>query len=211
MTLQKKDQNKGVQAIRHAKTQPTKAVSKFMKKILLLIAAASLSIQCLAVSLTNRDVLNGLISIDIPTEFTPLDQETLALKFPRTTPPEEGYSNDNASVTIVFRLKTGSPPMTINDLRPLQTTMTKAFNNLKIATRWHQNKIMKINGHDWLVLEFTSPAIDTPIRNLMVVTAVDGKLVAASFNTSSGQAKKWMPVGRKMINSIRTNASGDQP
>ena len=181
-----------------------------MKRILLLIAAAVLSIQCLAGELVNRTVLHRLISIDMPAEFTQLDQETMAFKYPRGIPPREGYGNAAASVTIVFGPKR-SVPLTANELPDLQAAMTKGFSNPNFAVRWHQNKIMKINGRDWLVMEFTSPAIDTQIRNLMAMTSVDGKMVVASFNTTTQLARKWMPVGRQMINSIRINPPENQP
>lgn len=176
-----------------------------MRKLSLFIVALILSVPVLAASLVERTILNNLVTIQLPADFTPLDEQIKRRKFPSGNPPQLVYANKNAAVSIGFTYNTRQK-LTPAQLPDLQKLLVKGLKQVHPNAIWHQETIKTIHGRQWVILEFTTQAVDGPIRNLMAATSANTYLLLTSFNTTRALEKRWLPVGRQMINSIKVNA-----
>lgn len=62
---------------------------------------------------------------------------------------------------------------------------------------------LKINGSEFVTIEFISNAIDTKIYNAMFITTLNGKLLLGTFNCTVNDLNKWKPISKKIISSIK--------
>jgi hypothetical protein len=77
------------------------------------------------------------------------------------------------------------------------------FKKLHPSAEWFRSEVAKINGREFLVLELRTPAIDTEVRNIILGTSVDERLLMISFNVTKELEKEWLPAGRKIVESIK--------
>jgi hypothetical protein len=55
----------------------------------------------------------------------------------------------------------------------------------------------------FFMLDLRTPAIDTEVRNLIIGTSFEGRLLLFTFNTIRELETTWIPVGAKILHSIR--------
>ncbi|MCU0552673.1 MAG: hypothetical protein MUC48_25365 [Leptolyngbya sp. Prado105] len=130
---------------------------------------------------------DGRISFTLPAGFTPLTQEEIALKFPRTgNPPSHAYGNAERNVTIAVTFSQAKlTPAQLPELKAaLRPQISKAVPNLE----WIKDEIIPVNNTQWVHYEFVSQAIDTKVHNDAYFTSFDGRMMGFNFNST---VAKW--------------------
>lgn len=180
---------------------PRDALMEKAVKIRLLIVALILSSNCAAAPpLQVETLMDGKLSLLLPTNFAPLSAERLARKYPRQQPPQLAYSNPETTVNVaVAHTPHPVPP---EQLAAAYSHPERGVKSSVPTAKWYQSRMTTINGRAFFLMEFQSPAADVAVRNIMVGTSLDGRLLIVSFNTTEPLEKEWMPVGRKIIQSI---------
>ena len=64
------------------------------------------------------------------------------------------------------------------------------------SARWFETGIVNVDGRDWLKLNVRTPAIDTEVRNILMGTSCDGRLLLVSVNMTKGLEDEWLETGR---------------
>jgi hypothetical protein len=64
--------------------------------------------------------------------------------------------------------------------------MEQTFERNTPGLRWIARGFKEINGNKWIRLEFQSNAVDTEIRNIVLMTALENGLVMFNFNSTVG-------------------------
>jgi hypothetical protein len=150
-------------------------------------------------TLNDRAVLSGKSNMLIPHSFTIMDEQTIVLKYPVATHrPTEVYTNKEGTINIALNHTVNKA--TPKDLPEVKKVMEGQFN--KAPFNFIKSELKEMNGSEFIVLEFVSPATDTKIYNLMAIASLEGRLVIITFNCTQDQRKEWEPIGKKIINSI---------
>ena len=89
-----------------------------------------------------------------------------------------------------------------SELAAFQKQMEGMFRNLYPSATWFNSGVIDINGRDWLTLNLRTPAIDTEIRNILVGTSLQGRLLIVSFNVTKELEEAWLPPADAIIQSL---------
>ncbi|QDO99889.1 hypothetical protein [Thalassotalea sp. PS06] len=171
-----------------------------MRKLLLALGVAFFCASSIASEFTEIFALNGKVSIQAPKEFGPMPANILEIKYPASTRPTEVLSDATGEVTLAFN-------HTNNAMSPAQVerahaSISKMFHNMYASATWLRDEVIEQNGQKFMVMELITPAADTQIHNIMYGTSVDGRFLLAAFNTTEEQSEKWLPIGKKIMESL---------
>ena len=156
--------------------------------------------QAQAPTLQRLAILGGRISLLMPADFKPLSEEMLKRKYPNANRPSVAYSNAATTINVAFDHTAQSLPA--NQLDAAHQAVNSAFKNLYPSAQWFRSEIRPINGRQFFLMELRTPAIDTEVRNLIVGTSLDNRLLLITFNVTKALEADWMPIGNKIIESI---------
>lgn len=152
-------------------------------------------------ALVERTALDGQVTLLTPQDFRPMSEDMLALKYPSVRPPKEVLTNERGSINIAFN-------HTDNAMRPDQVAafhpaLERMFRNLYPSARWNRSEVVTRDGQACVVLDLWTPAVDTEVRNLMLATSVEGRLLIVSFNVTRELDPEWGPLGVRIMESVR--------
>ena len=171
-----------------------------MNKFLTLLCL-SFCLMSFNIELKERKVLNGKISLLLPSDFTKMDESILLVKYPNLgNRPNEVYTNDKGSVNVAFNHT--SSPVNESELPQVKKAIQQQLSNTNGIEILKTEKL-KINNTDFITIEFMSNAVDTKIYNTIFITALDGRLLLGTFNCTVNDFDEWKPISKKIINSIR--------
>lgn len=143
----------------------------------------------------------GKLSILIPKGFKPMDEETLKLKYPSAARPNLVYTNERGSVNVAINhTKSVLSP---KQLAAFHKAAEAQYKKQYPTAKWFRSEIIEIHGKECVVLELRTPAIDTDIRNLILATSVDDRLMLISFNVTKELEDEWLKAGNKIIDSVK--------
>lgn len=143
---------------------------------------------------------DGAISFEIPDDFTPLDANEIALKWPSASPPSFAVGNATRSTSIAYDLKQNSLPE--NDLPQAMKAFEGVFNRVIPGIDWKRRELIEQAGRRWVLLEFGSNAVDTDIHNIMLITSYQGRMLTLNFNATGSEFPKMAPALNRSIDSI---------
>ena len=112
--------------------------------------------------------------------FLPLDPDMTKNKYPSEHRPETILTDETGTINLMFQYMEGEvSDATIENFR---------------------NQIFGMIAY----VEFSNPAMDGKLYNLMFYLAVKGQPLMGSFNCRTKEMKYWRPVAFEMIQSIET-------
>jgi hypothetical protein len=126
------------------------------------------------------------VSFVLPVGFARMTEEMVDKKYPRGNAPQHVFANERTTVSIA----TGFTPnsnLTVEQLPQFKEFMEKTLERNVPGLQWIDRGLKEINGIKWVHFEFQSNAIDTEIRNTMLMTALDNGLVMFNFNSTVGE------------------------
>jgi hypothetical protein len=171
-----------------------------MRLIAALIAVVA-SAATAAPQLARKSVLNGKVSLLVPTGFKPMDKEMLAFKYPSERRPPLVFTNEKGSVNVAINHTAGRVPP--GQLRELHRQLEAGLRQQQPSAEWIRSEVTQINGRGFVVVETRTQAADTKVRNMMLATPYESRLLLISFNTTQDLESEWAPVGRRIINSVK--------
>lgn len=152
------------------------------------------------IELNPTTVLNGKLSLLIPGQFSVMDDEALRIKYPNERRPTLAYTNESGSVNVAINHTKDRLPKT--KIEAFHKQMDGMFRNLYPSATWFESGVIEINGCNWLTLNLRTPAVDTEIRNIMVGTSVEGRLLLVSFNVTKELEDEWLEPAEAIVNSL---------
>ncbi len=167
---------------------------------LLLFGGVGPPISGAETSLGTRLLLGGMVEMLVPTAFQPMPEEILKLKYPMERRPTLVLSNNVGSVSLALNHTRDRLPST--ELAEAHRAFDRMFRNMYPSAHWFRSELASLNGRQFVVLELRTPAIDTEVRNLMVATSVDERLLLITVNMTKELEGAWLDVANRMIRSI---------
>ncbi len=151
--------------------------------------------------LVKRKFLDGRLSLLVPESFEPMNKTMLESKYPSANRPTLVLTNRAGTVNLAINhTKNAARPDQLEGLlEAMEVVMRKTHRDAK----WHDSSIVEINGRRWFRLDLTTSAIDTRIRNMMLGTVYEGRVLLVGFNTTKPLEKRWLESGRKMLDSLK--------
>src|SRR5215207_6078775 len=128
---------------------------------------------------------NQKVSFVVPKGFTRTTKEMVDKKYPRGNAPQHVFSNERTTVSIAAGY-TPNANLTGEQLPQFKEYMEQTVERNTPGLRWIARGFTEINGTRWIRLEFQSNAVDTEIRNVMLMTPLDNGLVLFNFNSTVG-------------------------
>ena len=153
------------------------------------------------IKLVKTEILEKKLFVLLPHNFELLPDEILKMKYPTANRPKIVYSNKGGTINFAFNHTKNK--VRLSQLSSFKSYMEKTFSNMYPTAVWISKELKKVNGVNFGVLEFISPAMDTKIYNLMYYTSVNGRLLICSFNCLLKQKSEWEEIAKKMYQSIK--------
>ncbi len=165
-----------------------------------------------------RTTLPEVGSIALPEEFAAMPDEAIATKYPGPRKPLAAYSSANGKVDFIATEK--NTPFKPGDLAILlrfyKANISNAYGN---RVEYLQEQVVKINGRDFIALEFNSVLSDgtgagkgAPLRRYTYIlytvrpaaSAKDTpRLLSLTFTCPSMLLADWQPIGRKVMATVK--------
>lgn len=147
-----------------------------------------------------RKILSEKVEVLLPSDFKQMDANTITLKYPNEGGrPNEVYTNSNSSVNLAFTHSTKKA--TASDIERHANELIKILKQRGLTIISQSQE--KINGKDFLVVEFHSKAVNGTLYNMMFFTSLEGKLLIGSFNCTSAMEGQWKIKSDEIIQSIK--------
>ena len=156
-----------------------------------------------AEALTLKVLLDGKVQVLIPASFAPMSPEMIRIKYPSAQRPSLVYTNASGSVNLAMSHTVSS--VQPNQLGEVHKVMEATFKRVHPSATWFQSGRTTINGRPYFLIDFRTRAIDTEVRNLMVGTSLQGRLLVITFNVTKQREAHWLPIARKILASIKVN------
>ena len=153
-----------------------------------------------APALHTRSVLGGRVTLLIPRGFEPMSTELLVRKYPSANRPNLVYSNSATTINVALEHTAHHLPAT--QLAAAHQSIRSTFQQMYPSAEWFRSEIRAINGRQFFLLDLRTPAADTAIRNILVGTSLDDRLLMISFNVTRALEPEWLPSGNRIIESI---------
>ena len=152
------------------------------------------------VELYSVTLLNEALKVQIPKEFKLMDSEMLNLKYPVTAKrPTIVYTDSIGEINIAFNYTKDN--IKAADVPKVQESILNQFKNAPAITLINSD-YRDINGKDFFIIKFYSPAVDAQIYNLMFGTELNGRLLMGTFNCTVSHLQEWQPIADKIVNSL---------
>lgn len=152
------------------------------------------------VELHSVTLLNEALKVQIPREFKIMGSEMLNLKYPVTAKrPTIVYTDSIGEINIAFNHTKDN--VNAADVPKVQGAILNQFKQAPAITLISSD-YRGVNGKDFFIIKFYSPAVDAQIYNLMFGTEVNGRLLMGTFNCTVNHLQKWQPIADKIVNSL---------
>lgn len=148
-------------------------------------------------------MLGDKLTILIPKNFQIMHEEMLKLKYPAERRPTLVYTNESGSVNIA--LNHTNNRMAETNLSRFHKNMEDAFKNIYPSANGFRSGVFKLAGRECFFIDLRTPALDTPIRNVIFATSCEGRMLLVSFNVTEKNENEWLAVGNKAIMSVRVS------
>lgn len=170
-----------------------------MKRPLLL---APLLLLSTAQSLSTRvKVPNTNVSFELPSGFVPMPADILKLKYSRGTPPAQVYSTPGPSWAVNIAFDRRNVKLPSGGLAELQKALESSITGAS-GFRWEKHGIQKLNGRDWIVLQFWVDGLDTPIYNDLRATPDQGGLLLVTANVTKALYPQYAKSLKAALDSL---------
>lgn len=142
------------------------------------------------------------ITMMLPKNFVPLDPDMTKNKYPSEHRPETILTDETGTINLMFQYMEGEvSDATIENFRNQIFGMMKRVNP---DIKEREIGSVDVLGKKIAYVEFSNPAMDGKLYNLMFYLAVKGQPLMGSFNCRTKEMKYWRPVAFEMIQSIET-------
>lgn len=145
-----------------------------------------------------RIMLEGF-SLAVPKDFTIMDNDMLALKYPNGNPPTQVYTNPRGTVNIA---------LVMNDVELKNEHVKACMELLKddygaIALEDIQAVLTQQSDHNIGEMSLLSAASDTDIYNHLLIFSVHDKLRIINFNCTKELMEDWSYISDVILTSLQ--------
>lgn len=146
-------------------------------------------------------LLEGLFSMRLPKDFTPLDEETIQRIYLLGNLPELVLTDEAYTFTISFAYK--EYRLEKSDLREHAKLMQLLMERVGPRVNIIENEMMDCRGGEPLArLSFTSQAVDMAVYNIMFFASIEGRVLLGNLHFPYKNAKRFVSTAQEIIDSF---------
>ena len=165
-----------------------------------LLALLLLLVTSMATGAVPVSVPGAAARFDAPAGYTPLSQDEISVKFPARRAPANIVGNARRTTTIAFELNQDKlAPAQLSEARHV---FEQFFERSVPGLVWRERRLVRLDGQDWIHLEFSSNAVDTDLHNILLVTSRVGRMLLFNFNSTKAEFPLVESALRSSIQSI---------
>lgn len=142
-------------------------------------------------------------SIKLPSDFVPMSDDDLALKYPSTKKPLAMYTSADRNAD--FGLNVSKTVWPQNDLKILQKIYKSTIIEMYLKTAFLKEEIATIDGQQFIVFEFTSEVENFKKYTYVLYKIVKNHVYIFNFTCSQKVQGRWQPLLPKMVSTIKFN------
>lgn len=147
-----------------------------------------------------RSLAKNTITMMLPKNFATLSPDIAKKKYPSEQRPENILTDETGTINLMFRYMEGEESSaTIENFRNQIFGMMKRVNP---GIKEQEVGAVDVSGEKIAYVEFSNPAMDGKLYNLMFYLVVKGQPLMGSFNCRSKEMKYWRKVAFEMMQSI---------
>jgi hypothetical protein len=146
---------------------------------------------------------DGKISIELPVALKPMPADMVRTKYPNAKPPFAAYSDANGEVSVV--LSHTVHPLAADNVGRQTQALRAQFEKLSQILRWHGTTVTQLGGRTVGILDFDSRAVDTQIRNKMMIAELGGRMLIVTFNLTKRHEAEWALIADRVLHSLRSD------
>lgn len=148
-----------------------------------------------------RKIVDNKIAMMVPKEFTEMDLEMAKIKYPMEQRPKTILTDHTGSINISFtHIDT---PMTNDDTATIRDGLFSMMHRVNPGIKMQSTGQEVIDNKDVAYVEFTNPAMDGKVYNLMFFLELDGKPLMGNFNCITKSMRYWKNPYFEMMRSIK--------
>lgn len=167
-----------------------------------LVALSAVSVRAQApAELVEHTALGGRVRLLAPAGFGLMREEMIQRKYPTQQRPTEVLSDERGTVNVA--LGHSQAVVTPQQIPVIHPAMEARIRSTYPSARWNRSEVVERDGRSYVYMDFWSPTADGEVRNIMVATSVDGRLLVVSFNATRELEAEWGPLGERIMGSIR--------
>ncbi|GAB3822539.1 hypothetical protein [Pontibacter rugosus] len=149
------------------------------------------------------------VTVQLPSDFTPLPDDGIARKYPATTKPLAVYTSPNGQIDFsVTQKKSQFQEADLNMLREFyKANLMETFTQIDFI----RQEVTQVKGKDYLVFEFVSKLADergtsnlAPVNKYSIVqyTIKGNQLYIFTMHIPFAMKNDWQGTAREVMNSI---------
>lgn len=153
-----------------------------------------------------RTLAEGMVTMMVPKDFKPMDLEQAKMKYPSEHRPEVILSDGTGTVNLMFNFMEGK--VEDEGIEVFRNQVFGMMQRVNPGIKKQQLGTEEVSGKQIAYAEFSNPAMDGKLYNLMFYLAVEGRPLMGSFNCRTKDMKYWRKAAFEMMQSIRIVEQG---
>jgi len=171
-----------------------------------LLIVGPTSPQAETIELETRGLLSAKTRMLIPTHFEQTSEEMLQAKYPSKSRPTTVLMDERGTVNVSLSHPTYAT--STKELKEAHRALERMFCSQDPSVIWYRSELSSINDQECFILELLTPASDTGVYNILVVTSLENRILIISVNPIKELIERWLSTGRRMVESITVNLGG---
>ncbi|WP_310604748.1 hypothetical protein [Anaerosporobacter sp.] len=148
-----------------------------------------------------KEIADGRISMHMPSEFEPLEDNLAEAKYPHFMCPQYIYSDKTTSVTMTFTFD--DKTMEEDEIHELKEQLIYILSDLHPECEILDDEMLQAEELDIELFSFAKPVMDGELYQLFSLMRWNEKLLLGGFNCDMQVKDSWYPVICQMLQTIR--------
>ena len=169
---------------------------------------SSFVIKGTKVEFERKIMIDDKLTIMLPTDFTEMDTEFAKLKYPSEGRPQIIFTDPSGGVNFWVTLT--QEPLLEKGIEDTLGQMFGLIRRLNPGIKPQQSGVEQVASKTVAYIEYSNPAIEGKVYNLMFLFSINEKMAIACFNCSTKEAKYWRRPMLEMLKSMEFTIDGKE-
>jgi len=153
------------------------------------------------IAFEERRFIEEKISMTVPAEYKPMDEETAKIKYPMEQRPGVILTDHTGASNISINHM--DQAISADELEKFRDKMASMMNRMNPGIKAQATGTEEISGNKAVYVEFTNPALDMKLYNLMFFMELDGRVLMININFPAKSMKYWKDPAFEMMRSVK--------
>lgn len=155
--------------------------------------------------LEEKSFFDGQVKLKIPAELAVLSAEKTRLKYPSASQPDLILTTRDELFNITFK----HSRLSLDEaaVEQFKDRMITVIQKKQSRVSWQETGVKQINGRKIGFCNFTVPALDTNVFNMMFFGELNRRVLIGNMNCPVARMDYWKPIVNQLVESIKITAA----